>query len=135
MNVAAREPATPANGVPVAPAGADWRDACAISDVPIGRGVCALFGARQIAIFRPGPAEEIFALDNFDPFSKASVLSRGIVGDRAGVLKVASPIFKQNFDLRTGACLDDATVRVTAYPARVRDGRVEVLVPAGAVAS
>jgi nitrite reductase (NADH) small subunit len=30
------------------------------------------------------------------------------------------------FDLRTGACLDDPGVSVPVYPARVRDGLVEV---------
>ena len=35
------------------------------------------------------------------------MISRGIVGDRGGVPKIASPIFKQSFDLRTGQCLDD----------------------------
>ena len=73
--------------------------------------------------------DEIYALDNQDPFSGAMVLSRGIVGDRGGVPKIASPIYKQSFDLRTGACLDDAAVCVAAYATRVRDGRVEVELP------
>ena len=59
------------------------------------------------------------------------MLSRGIVGDRAGVAKVASPVYKQSFDLRTGACLDDPEVAVPAYPARVEDGWVAVYVPDG----
>ncbi len=54
------------------------------------------------------------------------MLSRGIVGDQGGVPKIASPIYKQSFDLRTGQCLDDAGVRVRVYPVRVRAGRVEV---------
>ena len=56
-------------------------------------------------------------------------MSRGIVGDRAGVPKVASPMYKQSFDLRTGRCLDDDTVALTTYPARVTDGRVQVALP------
>jgi nitrite reductase (NADH) small subunit len=40
---------------------------------------------------------------------------------------VASPVFKQSFDLRTGQCLDDPAVSVHSYPARVRAGRVEIL--------
>ena len=50
---------------------------------------------------------QIFAVGNYDPFSHAFVIARGIVGDRGGVPKIASPIFKQSFDLRTGQCLDD----------------------------
>ena len=69
---------------------------------------------------------QIYAIGNFDPFSNAFVIARGIVGDRGGVPKIASPIFKQSFDLRTGQCLDDASVRLPSYPARVRDGRVAI---------
>ena len=68
---------------------------------------------------RVGEGSEVFAIGNFDPFSKAFVLSRGIVGDRAGVPKIASPIYKQSFDLRTGVCMDDAAVTVPTYPVRL----------------
>jgi nitrite reductase (NADH) small subunit len=61
-----------------------------------------------------------------DPFSNASVLSRGIVGDRGGRPTVASPIYKQVFELATGTCLDDPTVSVATYPVRVADGIVEI---------
>jgi nitrite reductase (NADH) small subunit len=102
-----------------------WVDVCALEEVLPNTGVCALLAGKQIAIFRAG-SDELYALSNFDPFSKAFVLSRGIVGDRGGVPKVASPIFKQSFDLRTGRCLDDAEVVVRTYPVRLRGGRVEV---------
>ncbi len=55
------------------------------------------------------------------------MLSRGIVGSRGEVPTVASPLHKQVFDLRTGACLDDETVAVPVYAVRVRDGLVEVM--------
>jgi nitrite reductase (NADH) small subunit len=35
-------------------------------------------------------------------------------------------MYKQAFDLRTGACLDDDTVRVAAYDVAVVDGVVHV---------
>ncbi len=37
-------------------------------------------------------------------------------------------MYKQSFDLRTGQCLDDDTVSITSYAARVLDGRVQVCV-------
>ena len=89
-------------------------------------GVCALVGGRQIAIVRVGEGERVYAIDNFDPFSKAFVISRGIVGDKDGVPKIASPIFKQSFDLRTGQCLDDPTVAIPVYAIRLRAGQIEV---------
>jgi nitrite reductase (NADH) small subunit len=108
-----------------------WLDICAVDDIIPNTGVCALVGKRQIAIFRVG-ADDVYALSNFDPFGKAFVLSRGIVGDKGGVPKVTSPLYKQGFDLRTGASLDDASVHVPRYPVRVRQGRVELQVAAAA---
>ena len=110
-----------------------WLDVCALDDILPDTGVAALVEGRQIALVRVGDADgdraEVYALDNFDPFSRAFVIARGIVGDRQGVLKIASPIFKQSFDLRTGQCLDDPAVRLASYPVRVVEGRVLVAIP------
>ena len=103
----------------------DWVDVCALGAVVPDTGVGALVAGRQLAIFRLADGS-VHALSGFDPFSKAFVLARGIVGDRAGAPKVASPIFKQSFDLRTGQCLDDPGVRIPVHGARLRDGRIEV---------
>ena len=103
-----------------------WRDVCSIEQLTPNRGVAALFGDHQVAVFRVAPGDELLAIDNVDPFSGAAVLSRGIVGSAGDVLTVASPVYKQRFDLRTGACLDDGDVRVAIYPTRVEDGRVLV---------
>ena len=89
------------------------------------RGVAALLGDVQIALFRTHDGS-VFALGNTDPFSGANVLSRGIVGNRGDVPTVASPMFKQVFDLRTGACLDDPEVSLPVYPVEVVDGQVVV---------
>jgi nitrite reductase (NADH) small subunit len=105
-----------------------WADVAAVDQLTPGRGVAALVGGRQVAVFLVDGGE-VLAVDNYDPFSGAHVLSRGIVGDRAGAVKVASPVYKQSFDLRTGQCLDDEAVRIATYPVRIRAGRVEVAVP------
>jgi nitrite reductase (NADH) small subunit len=105
-----------------------WVDICSIENIFPNMGVCALIEDIQVAIFRVETASgtQVYALNNYDPFSKVNVLSRGIVGDRKGVLKVVSPIYKQNFSLETGQCLDDESVKVPVYFARVLEGRVEV---------
>ena len=100
---------------------------CKLDDIIPEAGVCALVstaaGDKQVAIFRT-KEDELFAIDNFDPFSNANVLSRGLIGstvvtDEAGeetdVLYVASPIYKQCFNLATGQCLDDDTVKLGSY--------------------
>ena len=103
-----------------------WVDVCAVEDIVPGTGVAALLRGEQVAIFRLRDGNTFYALSNFDPFSKAFVMSRGILGDRAGVPKIASPIFKQNFDLRTGQCLDDPEVKLPTYALRLRGARVEI---------
>jgi nitrite reductase (NADH) small subunit len=108
-----------------------WVDVCALDDILPDTGVAALVGGRQIAIVRVGDGDgaRVYALDNFDPFSHAFVIARGIVGDRGGIPKIASPIFKQSFDLGTGQCLDDPAVRLASFPVRVVEGRISVAVP------
>ncbi|HEY7376596.1 MAG TPA: nitrite reductase small subunit NirD [Polyangia bacterium] len=109
-----------------------WIDVCAVDDITPDTGVAVLVGDVQIALVRVGEGQgdeqQIFAVGNYDPFSRAFVIARGIVGDRGGVPKIASPIFKQSFNLRTGECLDDASVRLPSYRTRVRDGRVAISV-------
>ncbi len=71
----------------------------------------------------------MFGISNYDPFSRAFVLSRGIVGNKGESLKVASPVYKQTFDLRTGQCLEHPEVRIPTYAARVVGGMVQVQAP------
>ena len=103
----------------------EWIAVCKLSDIVPDTGVCALVHGRQVAVFRLHD-DSVHALDNHDPFSRANVLSRGIVGDLKGELVVASPIYKQHFSLATGQCLEDAAVRVAVFPARVEGGAVLV---------
>ena len=103
-----------------------WQDVCSVERLTPNRGVAALFGDRQVAVFLVAPGDEVLAVDNLDPISGAAVLSRGIVGSVGDVLTVASPVYKQRFDLRSGACLDDEAVSIATFPTRVVDGLVQV---------
>lgn len=118
---------------------AQWVSVCPLDRILPNTGICALVNGEQIAVFRIGQSEvgqneTVYAISNYDPFSKAQVLSRGIVGDslgdrstnRNGIPKVASPIYKQNFNLLTGQCLDDETISVVTYPVQVVDGQVQI---------
>ncbi|EEP71704.1 nitrite reductase (NAD(P)H), small subunit [Micromonospora sp. ATCC 39149] len=102
----------------------DWVPVCPLDRLEPERGVAALVDGAQVALFRTG--DELFALDNLDPVGGAYVLSRGIVGSRGGTPTVASPLHKQVYDLRTGACLDLPGVAVLRHDVRCRDGMVEV---------
>jgi nitrite reductase (NADH) small subunit len=98
---------------------------CRYDDLLPERGVAALVRGRQVAVFRTYDGA-VYALDNRDPFSGANVFARGIVGSRGDVPTVASPMYKQVFDLRTGACLDEPDVSVATYRIEVVDGEVVV---------
>ncbi|HXC57954.1 MAG TPA: nitrite reductase (NAD(P)H) small subunit, partial [Steroidobacteraceae bacterium] len=57
---------------------------CALDEILDGAGVCALIDGEQVALLRVG--DEVFALENRDPFSEANVISRGLTGDLQGQL-------------------------------------------------
>ena len=104
----------------------DWVRICDYEAIYPDTGICALVDGRQVAVFRLSDAGTP-AVSNRDPFSGANVMSRGIVGDRNGDPKVASPIYKQTFNLRTGVCYEDPGVRLDVYRVRRRRGIVEIL--------
>ncbi|MET7732648.1 nitrite reductase small subunit NirD [Streptomyces sp. NPDC005402] len=96
----------------------DWFAVCELARLLPGRGVAALLpDGHQAALFRDR-AGNLYAVDNRDPFSGAAVLSRGLTGSLQGRPFVASPLLKQRFDLETGQCLDDESVRITTYEVR-----------------
>ncbi len=108
-----------------------WNAVCSIDQIVPDTGVCALLNGRQVAVFRVGDgagtdAPRLFAIDNYDPNSQAAVLSRGLVGSIGERIVVASPIYKQHFDLQTGECLEAPHNSVSSYPVRVEDGKVWV---------
>ncbi|MFI7399468.1 nitrite reductase small subunit NirD [Streptomyces sp. NPDC049541] len=96
----------------------DWLTVCELNQLLPGRGVAALLpDGRQVALFRDRNGE-LYAIDNRDPFGGAAVLSRGLTGTHQGRPFVASPLLKQRFDLRSGQCLDDESVRIATYQVR-----------------
>lgn len=104
-----------------------WTDICAVDDILPSTGVCALVANRHVAVFRVG-ADQFFAIDNVDPKSGASVLARGLVGSIGDRVVVASPLYKNHFDLRTGECLETPAQSVSAHSVRAVGGRVSVAV-------
>lgn len=104
----------------------EWTAACTLDSLVPGRGVAVLLrGGTQAALFLL-PTGEVFAVSNIDPFGKAAVMSRGLVGDRGGEPTVASPLLKQVFSLVDGRCLDDDSVGLGSFETRVVDGVIHV---------
>jgi nitrite reductase (NADH) small subunit len=104
-----------------------WITVCSESDLTVDTGLCALHGGEQVAIFKPALTHELFAVSNFDPIGKANVMSRGITGSIGDSLVVASPLYKQHFDLRTGQCLEDKSKTLKTYQVRIDAGQVQLL--------
>ena len=107
-------------------------DVCALDALVPERGAAALVDGVQVALFRLAD-DTVLAVQNRDPFSGANVLARGIVGSVGDAPTVTSPMHKQVWDLRTGACLDtggktpkDASVDLATWAVQVAGGRVLV---------
>lgn len=104
---------------------AEWRRVCAIDDLELSWGEVALLRARQIAVFRIG-AEEVYAVDHRDPHTAAPVMARGIVGSRGERPTIASPLYKQVYDLGTGECFTDPNLFLQTFRTRIVGGFVEI---------
>jgi len=108
-------------------------DVCSLDRLTPELGAAVLAGGTQIAIFRLAD-DAVYAVQNLDPFSGASVMSRGITGSRGDEPTIASPIYKQVFSLVTGECLvtmdkepvEGLAAHLATYPVSVDNGRVIV---------
>lgn len=106
---------------------------CRLTDLVVERGSAALVAGTQIALFRL-PDGVVRAVQQRDPYSGANVMSRGIVGSRGSAATVASPMYKQVFELATGRCLDAVgypphpglAPDLATWPVEVVDGVVHV---------
>lgn len=104
----------------------NWKTICAETDLTPDTGLCALLDGEQVAVFYSGKNQELYAVSNYDPIGEANVLSRGIMGSIGGDVVVASPLYKQHFNLKTGECLEDPEVVLKVYPVRLESGSVQL---------
>lgn len=102
-----------------------WTPVCTIHAILPDTGVCALVEGQHVAVFRIG-LRQLYAIDNVDPTCGASVLSRGLVGSVDGRTVVASPLYKNHFDLATGECLEAPEHSVRTHPVRMEGEQVLV---------
>ncbi|MCC5451541.1 nitrite reductase small subunit NirD [Rheinheimera sp. UJ51] len=95
-----------------------WFNVATTSDLVDNSGVCVLVNGQQIALFSLTITgqNQLFAIDNFDPIGQANVLARGITGSIGDRLVVASPLYKQHFDLHNGQCIEMPEISVGVYP-------------------
>lgn len=100
-----------------------WITICEESALPLSCGVAAWISGKAIALFNLGE-KGIFAIDNMDPATGVSVLSRGLLCELDNELYVASPIHKQHYHLTTGQCLESDSLAVKCYDVKREQGKV-----------
>jgi len=82
-----------------------WVMVCKTHEISPNSGMSALVLGRQAAIFHL--SSDFYAISDFDPFSGASVLSRGMLRDHKGVVKVDSS-YGKSYNLATGECYGES---------------------------
>ncbi len=107
----------------------EWVRVARVADVPDEGGIAVRWGNLQLAVFRLTSRGEWYATQNSCPHKREMVLARGIVGDHAGAPKVACPLHKKTFDLRTGACLSGDPLEIATFPVRIDGDHVLVELP------
>jgi nitrite reductase (NADH) large subunit len=98
-------------------------------DFPIDGGATVKYGRSQIAVFNFASRGEWYATQNMCPHKRAFVLSRGIVGTMADEPKIACPLHKKTFSLKSGDSLQGEEYRIKTFRAKVESGRVYVELP------
>jgi nitrite reductase (NADH) small subunit len=103
-----------------------WRAVCPRSELLPDVGTCVELDSEQVAVFWLTVPDTLHAVSNYDPFGQANVISRGIVGSLGGAPVVASPLYKQHFNLDTGVCIEDPGKSLAVFDVRVVDDQVEL---------
>ncbi|HQU41158.1 MAG TPA: nitrite reductase small subunit NirD, partial [Pirellulales bacterium] len=106
-----------------------WVNVGRVEDFPLEGGAAVKYGKCQLAVFQFASRGEWYATQNMCPHKRAFVLSRGIIGDQAGVPKVACPLHKKTFALETGECLSGEDYSIRVFPVKVEGGEVYLELP------
>jgi glutamate synthase domain-containing protein 2/nitrite reductase/ring-hydroxylating ferredoxin subunit len=96
-----------------------WTAVCRLDEIEPGRGVVRVVNGAEIALMRDG--DRVFALGNLCPH-RGGQIGDGHVEDG----KAICPLHSWDFDLATGISPFNPADSLPTYPARVRDGEVEV---------
>ena len=101
-----------------------WIKVLPVEDVPENGGNCVKVGDDQVAIFNFTNRKEWYATSNLCPHKMQMILSRGMIGDKAGEPKVSCPYHKKSFSLKSGECLTDEGYAIKTYPVKVEDNHI-----------
>lgn len=103
-----------------------WLKVGAVEDFPVNGGACIKYKKKQIAIFNFTTMSRWYACQNLCPHKMEMVISRGMIGDKDQIPKVACPLHKKTFSLEDGKNLEGESFELATYPVQVVDGHVFV---------
>lgn len=103
-----------------------WVRVGSIHDFPADGGACVKHGTRQIAVFNFARRMEWYACQNLCPHKLEMVLSRGMTGEVNNEPKVACPLHKKTFSLRTGDNLNGDDLKIATYPVKIEQENVYI---------
>jgi nitrite reductase (NADH) small subunit len=103
-----------------------WYRAAPVSKFPTNGGACVKYKDKQIAVFNFTREGTWYACQNLCPHKMEMVLSRGMIGEDRGEPKVACPLHKNTWSLKTGQHLNGELPSITTYPVKVTDDFVYI---------
>ena len=103
-----------------------WIKVGSVNDFPENAGACIKHNSRQIAVYHFTRTQKWYACQNLCPHKMEMVLSRGMIGSADDLPKVACPMHKKTFSLKTGKGLSDEDYSISVYPVKVEGDEVFV---------
>ena len=104
----------------------EWFKVGKTTDFPEDSGACVKHNTKQIAVYNFTRTGKWYATQNLCPHKMEMVLSLGMIGDKAGIPKVACPMHKKNFSLEDGSNLAGEDLKIAIYPVKIKDGNVYI---------
>lgn len=104
----------------------EWFKVGKTTDFPEDSGACVKHNTKQIAVYNFTRTGKWYATQNLCPHKMEMVLSIGMIGDKAGIPKVACPMHKKNFSLEDGSNLAGEDLKIAIYPVKIKDGNVYI---------
>ncbi|MEL6721156.1 MAG: nitrite reductase small subunit NirD [Bacteroidota bacterium] len=104
----------------------NWFKVARVEDFPTNGGACVKYKDKQVAVFNFSRRNEWYACQNLCPHKLEMILSRGMIGDENGEPKVACPLHKKTFSLKTGENLNSDLPSIAVYPTKIEEGYVFV---------
>ena len=107
----------------------EWTKVASLAEVEKDLGFCYKYKDLQVAVFNLN-LNDWYAMENLCPHQQQMVLSRGLLGDVKGEPKVACPLHKHNFSLKTGEHLGgESSYKRETYDVELRGDDVMVKLP------